>query len=206
MYLCKSYESILKFSKEVFVKMWSVLFFCVSLFWPPFYVALWLSYPVLFPVDSEGLAAIPLTMCFCFVDRMSVSFCCFEIVIVIITVGSISMDRFVKKSAVKSLKRQNSGKEYDKEYDGKKRKRIFQSTWLAEFPWLTLDKDRGIMKLKRDCFILFVHVLTVYTHWNSINSGRNRSKCCVLCKFGFIKIIPLKHSANQMSYVFIYYH
>ena len=91
-------------------------------------------------------------MCFCFVDRMSVSFCCFEIVIVIITVGSISMDRFVKKSAVKSLKRQNSDKEYDKEYDG------------------------------------------------------NRSKCCVLCKFGFIKIIPLKHSANQMSYVFIYYH
>ena len=85
-------------------------------------------------------------MCFCFVDRMSVSFCCFEIVIVIITVGSISMDRFVTKSAVKSLKRQNSGKEYDKEYDGKKRKRNFQSSWLAEFPWLTLDKDRGIMK------------------------------------------------------------
>lgn len=56
------------------------------------------------------------------------------------------MDRFVKKSAVKSLKRQNSDKEYDKEYDGKKRKRNFQSSWLAEFPWLTLDKDRGIMK------------------------------------------------------------
>ena len=90
-------------------------------------------------------------MCFCFVDRMSVSFCCFEIVIVIITVGSISMDRFVKKSAVKSLKRQNSGKEYDKEYDGKKRKRNFQSSWLAEFPWLTLDKDRGIMKCKICC-------------------------------------------------------
>ena len=85
-------------------------------------------------------------MCFCFVDRMSVSFCCFEIVIVIITVGSISMDRFVKKSAVKSLKRQNSDKEYDKEY-----------------------------------VVFYV-------------------------KFGFIKIIPLKHSANQMSYVFIYYH
>ena len=90
-------------------------------------------------------------MCFCFVDRMSVSFCCFEIVIVIITVGSISMDRFVKKSAVKSLKRQNSDKEYDKEYDGKKRKRNFQSSWLAEFPWLTLDKDRGIMKCKICC-------------------------------------------------------
>ena len=61
------------------------------------------------------------------------------------------MDRFVKKSAVKSLKRQNSDKEYDKEYDRKKRKRNFQSSWLAEFPWLTLDKDRGIMKCKICC-------------------------------------------------------
>ena len=85
--------------------MWSVLFFPVSsfyLFWSPFYVALWLSHPALFPVDSDGLAAIPLTTCLCFVY-------CIAFVCPLFrncysnynsTIGQ--MDKFVTKSPVSS--------------------------------------------------------------------------------------------------------
>ena len=63
------------------------------------------------------------------------------------------MDKFVTKSPVnrdeKSLKRK--GNDYDKQYDAKKRKRNFQLSWLAEFPWFALDADLGIMKCKICC-------------------------------------------------------
>ena len=39
----------------------------------------------------------------------------------------------------------------DKEYDHKRCKRVFQMRWLQEFPWLTVDAKRGIMKCKICC-------------------------------------------------------
>ena len=128
MYLWKSYWSILKCNKDHFAKMWSVSFFSVSLFWSPFYVALWLSHPVLFPVDSEGLAAIPLTTCLCFVYRIAFARPLF----------SLQRDnKFVTKSPVnsdeKGFKHKGNYHDTSKQNDAKKRKRNFQMSWLTEY-------------------------------------------------------------------------
>ena len=68
------------------------------------------------------------------------------------------MDEFVTKSpkpvndntgAEKNAKRKT--KFDDKEYDSKRRKRVFQTRCLQEFSWLTVDAERGVMKCKICC-------------------------------------------------------
>ena len=39
----------------------------------------------------------------------------------------------------------------DKEYDSKRLKRVFQTRWHQEFPWLTVDDERGVTKCKICC-------------------------------------------------------
>ena len=67
------------------------------------------------------------------------------------------MERFLIKSSTSKHSRKvdepspkKTKKDYDKKYDSVKRKRVFQDSWLKEYPWLRVDEaGTGTCKISR---------------------------------------------------------